>query len=70
MSFNIHSSSPVVVLSPLFKGSGLRGLCGSHQEGVAALWPVASLLRLLQSGHVGSAGVSLPSRTFQDLPEA
>lgn len=51
-------------LVSMFKGSGLGDLCGSHQEG-AALWPVASLLRLLQSGH-GSARVSLPSRTFQE----
>lgn len=74
MSFNIHSNSPVVVLSPLFKGSGLRGLCRSHQEGAAAL---AEKLLCPDSVACGQFAPTSPVRTrgqrgrepaFQDLP--
>lgn len=63
-----------VVSSPLFTGAA-SGACAEptrvkggscRKTALPCLWPVASLLQRLLSGHLGSVGVVLPSRTFQN----
>lgn len=56
------------VSSALFTGAFSVGPCGSHQEGrrlcSKAALPASVAVARLPSGHLGSEGVALPSRTF------